>query len=98
MTTKERVATAYPACAAATASVTRPASPQASVIAQAVVRAATRSGCSSNVRVFDDRVAACGLPIAAQYTVRKASIQARTCGGVVCDASSISLFAPVGAV
>src|SRR3981189_49844 len=96
MTTKERVETQYPACAAATASVTRPASPQATVIAQAVVRAATRSGSSSHARVFDDCLAASGLPIAAQYTVRNASIQARACGGVVCDASSISLFAPAG--
>ena len=66
------------------------------VIAQAVVRAATRSGSSSRARVFDDWLAASGLPIAAQYTMRKASIQARACGEVVCDASSISLFAPVG--
>jgi hypothetical protein len=43
-----------------------------------------------------DANAAPGLPIAAQYTVKKASRQLRALSGVLGTASSISLFAPVG--
>ena len=92
---KERVATVYPASAAATASVVRPASADTAAIAQAVSRA-NEVGQLLQGEVFDDCLAASGLPIANQYTVRKASIQLRACGGVVRDASSMSFFAPRG--
>src|ERR1700687_6356960 len=77
------------------ASVVRPASPDATTIAHAVA-ALARAGSWSKTRCCDDFLAASGLPIAAQYTARKASMQPREDGGMACDASSISFFAPVG--
>ena len=81
-----------PVSAAATASPMRPTSPAASAIAQAVT-APTTSGNSSRTRSFRRRpIAASGLPIAAQYTVRK-----RRCSlWLPAAAASMNSFAPSG--
>ena len=71
---KERVATAYPASAAATASAGAPRVRGDGSERPGYLGANDGWGRSSNARFFDACVAASGWSIANQYTVRKASI------------------------